>query len=289
MNGGASLALPRIVQREILDDLAADDPRAQRSRRDLLRVHRAMGTRAILRKALRRLALSRQPEGEPLRILELGAGDGRLMLAIARDLAPRWPRVELTLLDRQPLVAPATIAAFAELGWHATGKVADALEWAKDGGGVDQGAADTGTSAERQRPPARAGACLSPSDRRSQHTHRPWHLIVSTLFLHHFSGAQVAALLSAISASSERFLACEPRRARLALAGSHLLGALGAGPVTREDAVLSVHAGFRANELSDLWPARDTNWQLAEYPAGLFSHCLTAERWDVAQRRRPTR
>ena len=116
----AAHGLRRTVAAEILDGLAADDPRAQRSRRDLLRVHRAMGTRAILRQALRRLAFVRQPGADPLRILELGAGDGRLMLGIARDLAPIWPRVELTLLDRQPLVAPATIAAFAELGWRAT-------------------------------------------------------------------------------------------------------------------------------------------------------------------------
>ena len=70
-------------------------------------------------------------------------------------------------------------------------------------------------------------------------------------------------------------LADTQRMARLA--GSHLIGLLGAGPVTREDAVLSVRAGFRARELSDLWPNRE-NWILHEYPAGLFSHCFLAIR-----------
>jgi hypothetical protein len=34
-------------------------------------------------------------------------------------LAPRWPPVQLTLLDRQDIVTPATLAGFAELGWAA--------------------------------------------------------------------------------------------------------------------------------------------------------------------------
>ena len=257
MSQTAAMALPRIVQVEILDGLAADDPRAQRSRRDLVRVHRAMGTCAILRKALRRLQIDR--DNQPLRILELGAGDGSLLLRLARDLAPIWPRVELTLLDRQPLISAATIAGFAKLGWTARAVVADALDWAKS----DVPTRHT-TERETDRPAAR------------------WQLIVANLFLHHFSGDDLSRLLAAIAARGERVVACEPRRARLALAGSHLLGALGAGPVTREDAVLSVHAGFRGDELSALWRSRcvstDVDWRLDEYPAGLFSHCFVAER-----------
>ena len=56
-----------------------------------------------------------------------------------------------------------------------------------------------------------------------------------------------------------------------------MVGLLGAGPVTRQDAVSSVHAGFRARELSSLWPnAQD--WVVSEFPAGLFSHCFLAVR-----------
>ncbi len=43
------LSLPRRVEPELLDDLAADDPRAQRSRDDLRRIHRAMATLPIVR------------------------------------------------------------------------------------------------------------------------------------------------------------------------------------------------------------------------------------------------
>ena len=112
------MPLPRRVEAETLDGLAVDDPAAQRSRRDLRRIHRAMGTQAIVTTALRHL-LGARPEGAPLRVLELGAGDGQLMLGVGRSLANSAapsPRVELTLLDRQRLVSPATIAGYAEIG-----------------------------------------------------------------------------------------------------------------------------------------------------------------------------
>jgi len=57
---------------------------------------------------------------------------------------------------------------------------------------------------------------------------------------------------------------------------------LGANAVTREDAVLSVHAGFRDAELSTAWPGNAADWRLQEHPAGLFSHCLRAERRSQA-------
>ena len=92
-----------------------------------------------------------------------------------------------------------------------------------------------------------------------------------------FRRASSQRLLEGIAARTRMFLCCEPRRSAFALAGSRLIGLLGAGPVTRQDAVSSVHAGFRARELSDLWPSPQ-DWVLDEYPAGLFSHCFLAVR-----------
>jgi SAM-dependent MidA family methyltransferase len=74
----------RIVTAETLDHLAPSDPAALRSRRDLVRVHRAMATRSILLQAWTELMHSCQ--SKPLRILEIGAGDGTLLLGVARAL-----------------------------------------------------------------------------------------------------------------------------------------------------------------------------------------------------------
>ena len=52
--------------------------------------------------------LRKHVRAKPLRILEIGAGDGTFMLAVARRLAKHWPAVELTLLDRIDLVSAAT-------------------------------------------------------------------------------------------------------------------------------------------------------------------------------------
>lgn len=244
--------MQRIVVDEVLDRLAPDDPAAKRSRRDLLRVHQAMGTRSIVSRAWRRL-LAPVAAQVPVRILELGAGDGRLLLDVARLLAPHWPPVHLTLLDRQDVVGPATLAGFAALGWTARVRVADVLVWAARS---DDGAARV--AAQR------------------------WDLIGATLFLHHFERRPLELLLTAAAARSERFFACEPRRAWFPLAGSRLVGAIGANAVTRADAVSSVRAGFRGQEISATWPHDGGAWQTEETAAGVFSHCFSARRTACA-------
>jgi hypothetical protein len=103
---------------------------------------------------------------------------------------------------------------------------------------------------------------------------------VTNLFLHHFDDLLLPQLLSAIAARCNWFVACEPRRAPLSLIGSHLIRAVGASRITREDAVLSVHAGFRDAELSTVWPD-DHDWQLQEHAAGLFSHFFRAARRGI--------
>ena len=247
------MSLARIVVPEVLDGLDANDPEAQRSRRDLQRVHWVMGTRWTLLRALRALPFRRSAT-RPLQILELGAGDGSLMLGVARALKGEWPTVSLTLLDLQDLLSATTTADYTAVGWQVEAQVGDVLAWA-----------------------ASADADCSPR------AAPRWDLIVANLFLHHFQAPQLSALLAAAALRSEHFFACEPRRAALALAGSHLIGALGVNAVTREDAVLSVRAGFRGTELSAMWRAGTPGWTLKEYSAGLFSHCLLASHAPVAQ------
>jgi hypothetical protein len=244
-------SMPRIVEPEVLDALDAADPLARRARRDLQRVHRAMRTRAILTRALS--SVVPDARGRPLHVLELGAGDGTLMLHVAHGLVRRGWRARLSLLDRQRCVAAETLAAYAHLGWDAAPLVSDVIDW-------------IGTEPMPPSPNAAAPA--------------RWDVIVTTLFLHHFEPRTLAALLNAIARRTHAFVACEPRRDRFALAGSHLVGAIGAGPVTRRDAVLSVHAGFAGTELSALWPDTSDDWALREHRAGLFSHCFSANLRD---------
>lgn len=236
------MTMPRTVVAEELDHLEAADPVAQRSRRDLARVHIAMGTGGIVYRAWRTLMPAGRV-GSPLRILELGAGDGTLLLGVARRLQLAWPAVELTLLDRLQVVSPATLAAYAALGWTARAEVADVRDWA----------ASTATQPR-------------------------WDLVTTTLFLHHFQGRQFDALLAGVARSARHFFACEPHRGWLANAGSHLLGALGANAVTRHDAVASVHAGFCGREITAHWPRNDPSWQCHEARAGLFSQTFSAYR-----------
>lgn len=230
---------PRVVTPETLDHLAATDPLALQSRQDLVRVHRAMRTPSIIGRGWRALMPAHRVSS-PLHLLELGAGDGTLLLGVARQLRGAWPAVSLTLLDKVDLVSPQTLAAYAALGWTARAEVADVRDWA-------------------------AATASAPR----------WDLVSTSLFLHHFQERQLRALLAGIARTSQRFFACEPHRSWLALLGSHLVGALGANAVTRHDAVASVRAGFRGSEIGAHWP-HDATWQCHESRAGLFSQTFSA-------------
>lgn len=230
----------RVVLPETLDTLDPADPRAARSRRDLHRVHLAMRTVAILKHALARLQLA-----APLRILELGAGDGSLILRLAQALRPRWSEVRLTLLDRQDIVSPQTLQAFEAIGWRVQVMRKDVIEWA-----------------------------IEPQ---SEH----YDLCVTSLFLHHFDDTSLPLLMRAIADRCDAFVACEPHRSALAALGSAWIGILGTNRVTREDAVTSVAAGFTRRELTAIWPSEDGKWSVEEYTALPFTHCFTATRGRV--------
>lgn len=207
----------RRLQPEWLDELPADDPRAVRSRRDLIRVNRWMLQAGIMARGLS----TYHGAAAPRTILDLGSGDGTFMLRVARVLAPRWRDVTVLMLDRQDIVRPDTHGGFGALGWSAqtiTGDLFDIV-----------------------------GSNRLPKV----------DIVIANLFLHHFTQPQLVLLLAKVASCAPLFIACEPRRGALALLASRLLWAIGCNDVTRHDAVISVQAGFRGTELSASWPDHD--------------------------------
>jgi len=149
----------------------------------------------------------------------------------------------LTLLDLEPSVAQKTADAIRACGWTLEVVEADALEWL----------------AARRR--ERVGIAFA------------------NLFVHHFEAERLTRLLGGVASRADAFVCCEPRRSRFALAGSRLLGLIGCNDVTRHDAVASVHAGFRDDEIGAAWRAAVADgWTLSETAAGAFSHLFVARR-----------
>lgn len=229
----------RLVEPELLDDLPPADSEAIGSRADLRRVNFIMGHAGILSRALLRQLDDTLIRARPLRLVELGAGDGTLMLRLARRLKPLGVTAEVTLLDRQNLVSAETRHAFAALNWSVESVAADVFTWL-------------------ERPASAVD------------------LLLANLFLHHFHDERLGALLRLAAARTNLFIASEPRRSSLALTACRLLPLIGCNSVTRHDAAVSVRAGFASHELSALWPA--DGWKASEQPAGLFSHRFVAKR-----------
>jgi hypothetical protein len=147
--------------------------------------------------------------------------------------------LNVTLLDRQNVVAPQTLAAFASLSWRVEVVVADIFDWLQ--------------------------------------TPAPAEIVIINEVLHHFDDMRLAGLFRAIAGRTHLFIAIEPHRAPWPLFCSRLLWAINCNSVTRHDATVSVRAGFVGEELSALWPDK-RNWQLTEHHASWFSHLFIAQR-----------
>lgn len=233
--------MERKIQPELLDELPGDDPRAIGSRRDLRRINAWMGNARLTAAALGAAARMAPPR----RIVDLGAGDGDFLLRLTRHLPAFPPGVEVVLVDRSNATDERVLAELRARGFIPRLERADVLNWLRA-------------------MPAQPGTWM-----------------VANLFMHHFTGAELRAMLALVAEKSALFCACEPRRALWPLAASRLLWFIGANAVTRRDAVVSVRAGFAGEELSALWPLK-SDWRLRERQAGLFSHVFLAQRTEAA-------
>jgi phospholipid N-methyltransferase len=229
--------IPRSIEPEWLDELAANDPRAIQSRRDLRRVNALMWNASFIARELQRHV----PASRTKTLVEFGAGDGSLMLRLAKKTCAQYQEAHVMLLDQQDIVSSQTLAGFSSLGWRAESVVADIFTWL------------------------------------AQPVDQVYDVIIANLFLHHFDAERLALLLSLAAQRTRVFIACEPRRSNFALFGSRLLGVVGCNDVSRHDAVVSVRAGFDQQELSALWP-ENSGWALEEGAYGLFSHGFVASR-----------
>jgi hypothetical protein len=174
------------------------------------------------------------------RLVELGSGDGTFLLKVIQRLG-RQTGMRAVLVDRRPSVSAATLDGFKASGWTIDICESDVFEW------LCQPRAETAD------------------------------VTIANLFLHHFREGELANLLNLAAEQTRRFIACEPRRSRTALAATSLLPLLGCNDVTLHDARVSVRAGFRDREVSALWPP-DAGWQLSERQRGLFTHAFVAAR-----------
>jgi hypothetical protein len=117
----------RTIERELLDELPADDPRTIHSRRDLRRVNAWMGHAGVMARILERAFRHRPPQS----IVELGAGDGTFLLGLAARLGPRWKPSRVTLIDQQQLLDKQTSSAFEARGWNVHARQIDLFAWAE--------------------------------------------------------------------------------------------------------------------------------------------------------------
>lgn len=227
----------RVVAPEWLDSLDPSDPRAIHSRADLRKLNWLMGHAGAIARGLEPWSRA----AGPARLVEMGCGDGRLLLRALRKLPKPPEDSAICLVDKEPVVSRATIDGYAQAGWRANVFRGPVVEFLASGAMEGAGCA------------------------------------ISNLFLHHFEDREIRLFFETVVRSASGMVMLEPRRSPFALVAARLCGLIGCNEVTRHDAGISVRAGFAGAELSRLWPERQ-GWELSEGPFGLFSHRFLARR-----------
>jgi hypothetical protein len=230
--------MERVVVPEILDTLAPSHELAIGSRSDIHRLNRLMGNAKILARAFRENLPAGRLRTQPLHVADLGAGEGLVMLDVARESPDVSAEIHLTLVDRHSVFTEQTRRELAECGWRAEMAVTEVLDWLELAPVVD--------------------------------------VMFVNLLLHQFRERELKTLLQLAAGRTKLFIGCEPRRSSLAFVAARWVGLAGANAVTRHDAPASVQAGFLGKELSALWPT-GLEWELKESEVGMFGHLFIAK------------
>ena len=274
----------RTLHPELLDTLPPDHPSAIGSRRDLRRINTLMGHAGIIARSLEKIF----PNQLPPSIVEIGAGDGQLLLRVARRMHStrgiEFRRNHQSEIATQFHPLPKgegrgegegrsinAVALKSSLRFTSSAPVVDVLFIDLKNLLRDEIKAEFASLNWHVRSiEANIFDWLSDSSTKTD-------VVLANLVLHHFTGAQLTLLFAEAAEKTDAFIAVEPRRGRCPLFCASLLGFIGCNAVTCHDAPVSVRAGFTARELSLLWP-RSEDWELTERPAGLFSHLFVARR-----------
>jgi SAM-dependent methyltransferase len=285
----------RTLHSELLDALPAQNASAIQSRRDLRRINNLMGHARIIARSLKKIF----PNSPPSHILEIGAGDGQLLLRVARRMNSSR-RVECPSLrggDFAELPNVGTTSSSpprsggegrGEVVFRAQGENQLDVRCSQDTSFFKAPVTDVlfidlqnllrdETKAEFAALNWRVRAVESDIFDWLSKPSAKTDVVLANLVLHHFTDAQLTLLFSQVAEKSDALIAVEPRRARWPLFFARLLALIGCNAVTCHDAPISVRAGFTGRELSALWP-RNGEWELTECRAGLFSHLFVARR-----------
>lgn len=180
------------------------------------------------------------PARPPASLADLGAGDGSLLGTVLTRAYPKGGHgARIFFVDRQPIVPESMLSHLRRCNWLPTVLTSGALEWVQ--------------------------------------LARPVELVLSNLFLHHLPDQELRDLFGSLTRITPVFASLEPARKLSAAIGCRLLPLLGCQAVTLHDARVSVQAGFRGTELSDLWP-KLSGWRTREHPSGLFNHFFCADK-----------
>jgi 2-polyprenyl-3-methyl-5-hydroxy-6-metoxy-1,4-benzoquinol methylase len=203
----------RATEAELLDrrDIGAQD--TVQSGRVCAMVNRFGGGTTVVRKFVQ-AELTRVTTDRPLRVLDIGAGDASIALAVSRWARGQGRNVEWVCLERSP---------------HAAGLARHAVAAAKD-----------------------SRIQVIEDDIRDHRPDEPYDCAIGSMFFHHLADDEIVAMLERLRTFVRRsVLVNDLKRCPVCYFGYAAISLL-FSPAIRHDALLSIRRGFKTWELRRL-------------------------------------